>query len=78
MYRMSSAAAVVLIPRGRDSALTFILGTRLNAPARVDDMRRPAAVGAATDRPLPDLFDERSSVEGAFVAADRRLTGWRP
>jgi hypothetical protein len=24
------------------------------------------------------LADEGSSVEGAFVAADRRLTGWRP
>ena len=26
----------------------------------------------------PDLPYEGSSVEGAFVAADRRLTGWRP
>jgi hypothetical protein len=41
---------------------------------------RPIAVQA--DRPdeeeTPDHADEGSSVEGAFVAADRRLTGWRP
>jgi hypothetical protein len=29
-------------------------------------------------RGFTDMLDEGSSVEGAFVAADRRLTGWRP
>jgi hypothetical protein len=39
----------------------------------VSDRRQALPRSAPSDR-----ADEGSSVEGAFVAADRRLTGWRP